>query len=50
MTAKKRPDQHTDTCPQCGGDGTIPGSRYTEPASVCPTCHGAGVVPAEADV
>lgn len=35
----------TEKCPQCGGEGTVPG-RYTEAGPVlCPTCDGDGNVP-----
>lgn len=49
--AKKetRPDQDTIDCPECGGEGVVPGVRYTEAPRACPTCKGAGVVPAEGD-
>lgn len=50
------PKKHdvTEKCPQCNGDGTVPG-RYTDANPVvCPTCGGDGNVakdpePVEAD-
>jgi len=42
--AKAKTDDTTVTCPDCSGNGTKPGGRYTEPDIVCPTCDGAQVV------